>query len=413
METLTLRTLSTLNTALEKFCKAMPHLTKLSMPCMFLTNSYDGVLRAIAANMPHLKYLDITNCTVEPKVIENLLPTEDNPLGGCPHLVYLNLHNVRSVDVALLKKIILALPKLRSLKHKLLIDALGDFTEEEMSEDTGRSLNSLFVRCVNSMSINSDCHLRYDNLAKSPAFQRFNNNITTVDIRVASDDKGPKESASLACVLKSMPNLKHITLSDISDTHKNVLPLLESTGNLVQYLSLFYFSGNLSLHNIMKTCKNLVQLSLSYNTLGNDSKIHHDQGQNPNQHPVLYYLTEITLHGLYTGICSGDMLTALLQSPNLKKINLENLEAMTDDVMFNVLSSRDCTALSKVTQFSMEDCPLVTAVPFVKWLNREDCSLQHMRFYDCEKIDYKSLKAAVEKCPRALTIEAQHFFICK
>ena len=86
--------------------------------------------------MRHLKSLNISNCEVEPKIIECLLPTEDNSLGGCPELVDLDLSSNVMVHVELLKKILLALPKLRSLKHELLVNALGELTEEEMGEDT-------------------------------------------------------------------------------------------------------------------------------------------------------------------------------------------------------------------------------------------------------------------------------------
>ena len=397
MERLTLNRLNASHTALEKLCVAMTHITNLSLPCMYHTNKYDGVLRAIATKMPHLKYLDITNCTVEAHTIAYLLPTKDNALGGCPQLVYLDLSLVDNVDVKLLKKILLALPKLKYLNHKLLVNALGDLTEEEMGEDTGRSLNSLFVRPVCS----SDSHLRYDNLAKSPAFERFNNNITTVEINVTLGEEAQRESASLSNVLKSLPNLRNISLFGISDTHENILPLLESIGNRVECLSLIYFSGNLSIRDIMRTCRNLVKLLLS---LSNDNNIHHDQGQNPNQQPVLNHLTEINLNSLDTDMCTVDMLTALLKSPNLSKVTLVYIEAMSDDVMFKVLSSPGCT----VIQLFVRECPLITAAPFVQWINREDCSLQHMRFYACEKVDCKSLTAAAEKCPKTLKIEEKY-----
>ena len=47
-------------------------------------DGYDAVLRAIAANLHHLEYLDISKIEVDPKAIEYLLPTDDNILGGCP-----------------------------------------------------------------------------------------------------------------------------------------------------------------------------------------------------------------------------------------------------------------------------------------------------------------------------------------
>ena len=89
----------------------MPHITKLSLTEAHYDDKYDGLLRAIATNLHQLKYLDISDSDVDPKAIEYLLPTQDNALGGCPELVHLDLMGVEDVDVELLKKIILALPK--------------------------------------------------------------------------------------------------------------------------------------------------------------------------------------------------------------------------------------------------------------------------------------------------------------
>ena len=79
----------TSETALEKLCPAIPHITNLSLTEAQYDDKCDGLLRAIAANLHQLKYLDISNSEVDPKAIEYLLPTEDNALGGCPELVEL------------------------------------------------------------------------------------------------------------------------------------------------------------------------------------------------------------------------------------------------------------------------------------------------------------------------------------
>ena len=108
LEQLRLRSLTPSPTALERFCEAMPHITKLDLSVGLHTkgcnhkHGYDGVLRAIAANMPHLMHLDISYCTVKPKAIEHLLPTEDNALRGCSELVELVLFGIITVDVKLL-----------------------------------------------------------------------------------------------------------------------------------------------------------------------------------------------------------------------------------------------------------------------------------------------------------------------
>ena len=372
-------------------------------------NLNDGVLRAIGANMHHLMYLDIPGCYVEPKSIEHLLPARDNALDGCPHLVELDLSCNMSIDVKLLKKIILALPKLRSLKHELLVYALEDLTEEEMGVDTARSLNKIYSRHAHNKSNGSCILIRYDILAKSPVFQRLNNNITAVDMEVPRGKHARRRFASLANVLMCLPNLKWLTLCNISEAGSQVLPMLESIGNRLKYLELFDLTGNLSVHDIMRTCMNLVKLKLCCNlvneSLNNTNHLHQDQAEKLSKLPVLNYLTEINLNHLDKDVCSAKMLIALMQSPWLKKITLDDVEVMCDDVMFNVLSSGCCTALSKVTKFTVHHCPMITESSFVHWLARENCSLKYIRFYECEKVNYKVIRDVAEECPRALIIE--------
>ena len=338
-------------------------------------DGYDAVLRAIAANLHHLKYLDISRSDVDPKAIEYLLPTKDNILGGCPELVELHLRRLQNVDVELLKKIILGLPKLRSLTHELLVNALGDLTAEEMGLDTARNLNKLCARNVPEDSENT----RFDKLATSPAFQRFKNTVTTVNIGAPIAEEGQQESVLLADILMWLPKLKRMTLDGISETH-DVLPLLESFGHRLEDLTFLDLSGSVSIQDILRTCSNLVKLFIRHSPKEKEHKMndinrHKDQIEKPL--PELNCLTEISLYHMDKDLCSADMLIALLQSTNLKNLTLINVEAMTDDVMFSALSSRGCTALSKVTRFVMTGCSLITAAPFEDWLTRDNCSLHY------------------------------------
>ena len=277
-----------------------------------------------------------------------------------------------------------------------------------MDVDTARYLNTLCAHLVYGMRHLSS--MRYGILVKSAVFQRLNKNITTVKIQATSDAIGRrKEFELLVDALMLLPKLRQLTLGAIYEAHKYVLPLLESIEDHLVYLKLYALTGNMSIHDLMRTCSNLVQLSLSNHqckndSLGNNSYKHHDQIQKPNKQPVLHYLTEIYLNILDEGMCNADMLIALLQSPNLNKITLRYLEAMSDDVMWNVLSSGGCTALSKVTEFTVYECPWITAEPLVHWLTKENCSLQFMMFTRCEKMDCHILRDAAEKYPRDLMI---------
>ena len=189
-----------------------------------------------------------------------------------------------------------------------------------------------------------------------------------------------------------------------------MLPLLESIGGRVEYLGLVCSTGNLSVQDIMRTCRNLVKLSLTY--IRNDSResvndMDHDQVKRPDIQPVLNYLTEIDLKHLGEVVCSAEMLIALLQSPHLRIVYLYRLKAMCDDGIFNALSSRGYTALSKITKFSIKQCPLIGAAPFVYWLSRDNCSLQHLCISICKKMNYETLKDAAEKYTKTLMIELE------
>ena len=116
-------------------------------------------------------------------------------------------------------------------------------------------------------------------------------------------------------------------------------------------------------------------------------------------------LKQIHFVNLVAEMCCADMLTALLQAPCLDKIYLCNVEVVSDDVMSNALSARSWSGLSKVISIQVLYCSLITAAPFVQWLAMENFSLQYMNFFECERIDYKILVAAAEKCHRALLIE--------
>ena len=188
-----------------KFCVAMSNITKLNLSSPYDSNKNDEVLRAISANMRHLKSLNIAWWKVDPKSIEYLLPTEDNVPGGCSELVELDLWYIKNVHLELLKKIILALPKLRFLRHELLVVALENLTEEEIGVDTARSLNIHFNnKCLSH-------HINYDVLAKSPIFQRVSNNITAAHISVPQSEEELKEfdlvsgSINVAAEVKKSP----------------------------------------------------------------------------------------------------------------------------------------------------------------------------------------------------------------
>ena len=199
-----------------------------------------------------------------------------------------------------------------------------------MGLDTARYLNKLYSRHV-------DSPIRFDLLAKSPVFQRFKNNITTVDLDAPLAEDGQQESASFADVLMWLPKLTNVTLCGISEARHHVSSLLDSIGDRLEYLHFKYISRYLSIQDIMTKCSNLVQLTMSH-TIGsliNISNRHKDQVEELSKLPVhvLNYLTDIHLDCMNQEMYSADMLIALLQSSCLNEIYLMHVRAMSDDVM--------------------------------------------------------------------------------
>ena len=94
-------------------CKTMSHMIVLKLGGVLQDSSYDDVLMAISTSMPQLKQLDIAEAKVSPSAISYLLPTEGPPRRGCPELEAISLLKIKGVDVMLLKKIIMGLPKLQ------------------------------------------------------------------------------------------------------------------------------------------------------------------------------------------------------------------------------------------------------------------------------------------------------------
>ena len=204
----------------------------------------------------------------------------------------------------------------------------------------------------------------------------------------------------------SMPKLRSVTLGAIPEGHDHVLPLLESIGDHLEQLHLSGLCGNPSIEDIMRTCRKLVKLTLHYRR--NNSNRLRDRIQKPSKLPVLNYLTEVNIEHMDKEMCSKDMLMALLQSPWLKRIFLENIEAMSDDVMFNALLSCGDVALSNVTEFVVKDCPWITAAPLAHWLTLENCSLQYLHFALCD-IDDRTLRDAAGNYANVLIVESGLF----
>ena len=381
---------------LQKFTKAMHHMTSLSLSCILCNDSFNGVLLAISENMPNLKTLDISlggfeEGGVQTSAIELLLPTRRNPLRGCPELVHLDLSDNAYVTVELLKKIILRLPKLRYLKHGLLMKTLTELTEKEMDVDTGRCL-----RCFYS-DWSSNIKMHFDTLSRTPMLTRFDN-ITEVDIFVTEESVYFWKE-----ILMQLKKIKRLTVYRVWEFQEYLLPVLESNGEYLEYLHLCHLSGGLDLSDIMRTCPGLVELSVSGDS---DTQSQQPKTKTSKVDPVLTCLRKFQLYSTNEYICSKGTLVSLLKSPCLEEIYLSKVEAMSNDAMFNFLSvlRAGYVGPSKLKTIYLDECPNITEEPFVCWLDMEDCMLEFLRISACNKVHSTGLKAAAERCPKPLSV---------
>ena len=380
---------------LQKFSKAMHHMTTLSLSCILSNDSFNGVLLAISENMPNLNTLDISVSTfqeggVQASAIEFLLPTKHNPLRGCPELVHLDLSDNAYVTVELLKKIILRLPKLRYLKHDLLMKTLTELTEKEMDVDTGRCL-----RCFYSDWL-SNIKMHFDASSRTPILTKFDN-ITEVDIFVTEESVYFWKE-----ILMQLKKIKRLTIYRVWEFQEYLLPVLESNGKHLEYLDLCEARG-LDLSDIMRTCPGLVELSVSGDS---DTQSHQHKTKTSKVDPVPTCLRKFQLYSTNEYVCSKGTLVSLLKSPCLKEIYLFKVEAMSDDVMFNFLSvlCAGHVRSSKLKTIYLDECPNITEEPFVCWLDMEDCMLEFLQLLSCKKVNSKGLKAAAERYPKPLSV---------
>ena len=338
--------------------------------------------------MKNLTSLDISYASISPIAIKYLLPTEGR--GGCPNLMFLDLGEISTLDLNFLKEIIIGLPNLKCLKHKLFINALVGLSANQMKMDTARSLEYLIGKL----------RKRHNRLLTAPVYQKLTN-LTVVDLTVRT-----QASHLVMQLLLPLRNVKTLTLYEMSNSHLHLLPVLEANGQQLEYLCLIAVSGNLTVNDVMRTCPNLVELQMC--NWGNHS-ISTNQGVSSNIKYMLHSIKLLNLADLDAQLCSMDTLVSLLQSSKLQHIKLNSLEVMSDDVMFWALSFpnyiRGCAPLLEVEIFELWDCPEVTAAPFVCWIGTRNLALKKLSFKGCAEIDIGVVQAAAREC-------SQGFHLC-
>ena len=351
----------------------------------------DEVLRTISVSMPHLQHLELRDCRASLRALECLLPSEDLGRRGCPELQVLNLWQFDSMTLRFLKKIILCLPKLRILGHELMVVVLAQVTDEELGMKSGRCLEVLTI----------DIHVKGCSILQNAPIFALDCNITTVEIKIPLNS-----SKSVMDLLMPFQKLKSINLHGMVKSREGFMSVLESKGHRLETLHLIEVDSCVTPCDIIRTCPMIKELTLTYvNSKGkNDSEADHEYQRDLHKDAsVLPYLKKITLVNVSKEMCSSETLISLLLCPQLEKICLGDVQAMSNDVMFKVLSS-SCASLSTVKYFALACCPAITAAPFVQWLSMKKIVLEDLHIIDCDMDDKDVLHAAVEKYPRPLNV---------
>ena len=403
MKYLSLKCLNVSSSIVLDVCNTMSHITSLNLRCVLLGSRSDEVVMAISTSMPQLEWLNIDEANVSPSAIRYLLPIDGPPRRGCPELRCLSLHRINCIDVDILKDFIMGLPKLEVLAHLLMTNVLTEFTEE----DARISLKCLVTFVLPDSYFGVQYKLRYDILQRAPKYATTCN-IRKVDLRLLGHTH-----ISLTELLMPLTKLDTISLHDLSNLHDEaLLTVLESKGHQLKDLHLIEVDETISLSDIVRTCPSLCNFTLKYeyhyiDVSANDQK---KQLEELSDMPCLSNLKELTLEYLSEDICSSVMLKALLVSPYLEMIKLTSVEVMSNDHLLNThQASPLCkdNLLASLRSFHVEDCPKITAAPFVRLLAMDDTKLDELHIEDCNMDDEDVLHEAVENYARPLNVKVR------
>ena len=402
LEFLSLRGLHVSRTSLLDGCTTMCHMTALDLAGVLQDSRSDEVLMAISTSMPHLQGLDIAEANVSPSAIGYLLPTEEPPRRGCPVLELISLHKITGLDVDFLKYFITGLPKLRHLIHQLMSNVLAELTDKE-AQIGFKCLTRFYL--VRFGFWHKSTKLRYDILQKAPEFA-MTCNISRVDLFL----KGHAH-ASLVDLLMPLTKLDSIALYTLAAHHRqDLLTVLESKGHNLKELHLNEVFETVSLHDIVRTCPSLCKFTLIYVSADGFADDHEKQISESIDMPYLSNLEELTLAHLSEEICPSEMLVALLVSPYLEKVKLQSVEALSNDHLLNpyqACSYWEGFSLKNVRLFYVQNCPKITATPFVRCLALDGTMLDDLFINNCNMVDEDVLHEAVKNYPRPLNVRVR------
>ena len=376
-------------------------MTSLNLAYVLRDDGSDEVLMAISTSMPQLEWLDIAEANVSLSAIRYLLPTDGLPRRGCPKLKVIGFYRIKCIDEDILKDFIMGLPKLEYLVHVLMTNVLAQFTEEEAH---------IGLKCMDTFTV-PECSngiqnkLRYDILQKAPEFAKTCN-ISTISLHFQRHTH-----VSLTELLMPLTKVDTIYLYNLSNRHKeSLLTVLESKGHQLKNLHLDDVTETISLHDIVRTCQSLCKFTLSYYDADISAEDQKKQLEEPSDMPYLNNLEELTLENLSERICPSVMLKALLASPCLEKIMLTSVEVLSNGHLFDdeqVFPPCKGNSLTSLRSFHVENCPKITAAPFVRLLAMDDTKIDELHIEDCDMDDEDVLHEAIVKYPRPLNVKVR------
>ena len=276
---------------------------------------------------------------------------------------------------------------------------MAELTDGEASLGSFSSLNQFRLhRLAHQDATCKGIPIRYDILQKAPNFASICN-IADVEVSLESHS-----TIYLTDLLMPLAKLRSVTLHGLSKGHTGLLTVLESKGHQLRELHLFNVHAAVSFQDITRTCNLLQEFTLTSVLSCDSCNVQEDYTSEDYGQYGLFRLSKLTLGYLCGNLCTSQMLVALLVSPYLKTINLTSVDSMDDDVMACV--NKSCpwglSTLTSVEYFYLENCPYITASPFVHLLNKEGTMLKVFHIKECDMVDRDAVRAAVEMCPRPL-----------
>ena len=356
-----------------------PHMTTLNLSGVLNSKQYGDVIIAIAENMPNLQSLDISRSAIKPGWIESLIPAKQNQRRGCRNLTHLNMKDCAYVTVKLLRAILEGLPNLEVLNHALMIDALVD---------SAKSTNNL----VQSLTFITG-GFTFDSHWTTSPIQNLDK-ISELDIIMVNNSE-----QFWARLLSQLKNVKQLTVTCLSEADHALIKILRCSRGSLEHLSVLGDFKGYTINDITKACPKLVELKIRLSDHPIPSETIVDKPAS------LISLRKLNIQIADIQTCSRETLLSLLKSHQLKELYLLEVEAMSNEVVFQYLAWCKKNNSTKIWKIVIDRCNNITEAPFVRWLSMRNCMLEYIHL-QCPHVNSKNLIKAGTLYPNSLYLFA-------